>query len=185
MIKPTYKMAVFGTIFKYSWAMKENEALENGLMEDDKLIKSFAKQQDEFCDPEDIWYIQAWFKRNDDPINDNKGHIFPSSIPFCYVNGKRTGDIIEFSLGVDPDTKEELLVRVECDQSIMPGFNPNRWVDEDPAYNCDPFVAEWFNAAFRRLEYPYKIDYNQVEKERDERNKRTSEYLNKLFGGSK
>ena len=181
-VLPMYRMAIFGgNVFKYSWAIKENPKLDYGCYEDDMIIKAFAKQQDEFVDPLDVWYIGAWFKKYDDPINDNKGHIFPSHIPLNCVMGKRTGDIVEFSLGENPETREEITIRVECDQSIVPGYNPSKWLDEDPAYSQDPFVAEYSNAVFRRLETPYHINYNKVDKERAERQAIITENLNRMF----
>ena len=183
MIEVTYKMAVFAnSLFKYGWATRENELLKNGMQQDDILVKAFAKQQDEYCDPDDLWYIQCWFKRNDDPINDNKGHVFPSAIPLTCILGKKNGDIIEFEFGNDPNSGEELLVRVECDQSIGPG-TINKWIDDDPAYSYDPFVAEYTHAMYQRLENPYKINYNEIEKERIERDRLISEHLEKMFNG--
>lgn len=175
-----YKMGIFSNgVFKYSWAQKESPMDQR--YKDDVLIKAFAHQQDDYCDPEDIFYIGVWFKAVDDPINDNQGHVFPSHIPLNCVLGKRTGDIIEFNLGEDPDSGEELTVRVECDQSIVPGYSPNKWLDEDPAYSQDPFVAEYCNNMYRRLELPYRIDYNEVEKERAEKQAAVSANLTKMF----
>lgn len=184
MVEVTYKMGVFAnTLFKYDWAIRENPILADGMQKDDALVKAFAKQQDQYSTPDELWYIQCWFKRNDDPVNDNEGHVFPSAIPLTCILGKKNGDIIEFELGNDPDSGEELLVRVECDQSIVPGFNPNKWSDEDVAYCYDPFVAEYTHAIFQRLERPYKINYGEVEKERVERDRQVTERLEKMFSG--
>lgn len=184
MVNVTYKMGVFSnTLFKYDWAIRENELLKDGMQNDDELVKAFGLQQEEYSDPNELWYIQVWFKRIDDPINDNKGHVFPSAIPLVCILGKKTGDIIEFTLGNDPNSGEELFVRVECDQTIVPGFNPNKWFDEDPAGCYDPFVAEYTRAIYQRLERPYKIDYKKVEQEHFERDRKVSENFQKMFNG--
>ena len=175
-----YKISVRqNTVFKYRWMKEESIKKFNKPYEEypeDKLVKAFCVQQGESNNPEDEWYIPVDFVEE----NDNAS-IFPYAIPLWMVMGKINGSEILF------DLDENTQIRVVCDQTSSPYYNPCRFGDdeEDPAYKTDSFAAAVCRAMNSRMSNPYMIDYDKMAKEENARQAEESERLSKLlsYGG--
>lgn len=184
-LKPIYRMSLSSNaIINPRWEILEDEKKKEIFNSPEwKLCKAFAHQQDQYCDPDDTWYVKVRFidiNKTTSDIDDYKEHVMPDYIPMWCVNGKVQGSLVLF------DLSDELKIGVLCDQRSAPFYKKGKYEDdEDPYCNMDPFAAVLFSAMRQRIYNPYKIDYKKEEEYRLECQRKTSEALDRMFNSTK
>ena len=182
--KPIYRMSLSSNaIVNPRWEILENENKKERFDSQEwKLCKVFAQQQDKHCNPNDIWYVKVQFidinKKSAD-IDGYKEHVLPDYIPLWCLTGRKQDSLIMFNLS------DELQIGVLCDQRSAPFYNKNKYEDEDPYRNIDPFVATLHDAIYQRISNPYIIDYKKEEEHRIDCQIKIFETLDRMFNPSK
>ena len=100
--KPMYRMSLCSNpIINPRWEILEDEKKKEIFNSPEwKLCKAFASQQDQYCDPDNTWYVKARFidiNKTTADCDDYKEHFFPDYIPIWCVNGRKQDNIINKS----------------------------------------------------------------------------------------